>query len=230
MSSGLEILAGHPKDLPLGTFRPGPASLLDLNPAFRLPSSIPGLPGYPGHTPGPGGSVCRDPYCKDPACPTFVYNAYMASARMRLPPGYLELLEAHKLASLGASRAGASPPGPLPPSPSLPPTSLSASASLGPGNDRRYKPDSDPIKITLCVTGGPYICNWMHGRDYCGKRYSSAEELLVHLKTHTNLAVSGDLAGPGAGAGPAYAGLLSQSLMRGGAASQLLPSALSLQV
>ena len=70
----------------------------------------------------------------------------------------------------------------------------------------------------------------MHGRDYCGKRYSSAEELLVHLKTHTNLAVSGDLVGPGAGAGPAYAGLLSQSLMRGGAASQLLPSALSLQV
>lgn len=207
MSSGLEILAGHPKDLPLGTFRPGPASLLDLNPAFRLPSSIPGLPCYPGHSPGPGGSVCRDPYCKDPSCPTFVYNAYMASARMRLPPGYLELLEAHKLASLGASRA--SPPGPLPPSPSLPPTSLSASASLGPG--------------------GPYICNWMHGRDYCGKRYSSAEELLVHLKTHTNLAVSGDLTMPGAGAGPAYAGLLSQSLMRGGAASQLLPSALSLQ-
>ena len=70
----------------------------------------------------------------------------------------------------------------------------------------------------------------MHGRDYCGKRYSSAEELLVHLKTHTNLAVSGDLIGPGAGAGSAYAGLLSQSLMRGGAASQLLPSALSLQV
>ena len=70
----------------------------------------------------------------------------------------------------------------------------------------------------------------MHGRDYCGKRYSSAEELLVHLKTHTSLSVSSEMAGPGAGAGPAYAGLLSQSLMRGGAASQLLPSALSLQV
>ena len=139
MSSGLEILAGHPKDLPLGTFRPGPASLLDLNPAFRLPSSIPGLPGYPGHAPshapGPGGSVCRDPYCKDPSCPVFVYNAYMASARLRLPPGYMELLEAHKMASLGAPGAGASPPGALPPAPSLPPPSMSASASLGPGNE-----------------------------------------------------------------------------------------------
>ena len=65
----------------------------------------------------------------------------------------------------------------------------------------------------------------MAGRDYCGKRYSSAEELLVHLKTHTNLSTS-DLAGAGAG----YSALLTQSLMRGGAASQLLPSALSLQV
>jgi len=211
MSSGLEILAGHPKDLPLGTFRPpapglGPASLLDLNPAFRLPSSIPGLPGYPNlppHSTGASGSVCRDPYCKDPGCPTAVYNAYMATARMRLPPGYLELLEAHKIASLGA----AGPAGPLPPSPSLPPTTMSASASLGPG--------------------GPYICNWMNGRDYCGKRYSSAEELLVHLKTHTNLSTS-DMGGAGAAG---YAGLLTQSLMRGGAAaSQLLPSALSLQV
>ena len=36
MSSGLEILAGHPKDLPLGTFRPPlPSSVMDLNPAFR---------------------------------------------------------------------------------------------------------------------------------------------------------------------------------------------------
>ena len=155
MSTGLEILAGagagagHPKDLPLGAqFRP-PApghALLDLNPAFRLPSSIPGLPGYPAPAPAPmvssagGGAPCRDPYCKDPSCPTFVYNAYLASARLRLPPGYLELLEAHKLASLGAvSAAGpaSSPPAALPPSPSLPPTSLAASASLGPGKPRR---------------------------------------------------------------------------------------------
>merc|ERR1719213_1025990 len=73
------------------------------------------------------------------------------------------------------------------------PISLSSSASLGPG--------------------GPYICNWMNGRDYCGKRYSNAEELLVHLKTHTNLSTSDS----------GYAGLLR------GTPSQLLPSPLSLQ-
>merc|ERR1711981_788937 len=133
---------------------------------------------------GPAGSVCRDPYCKDPTCPTAVYNAYVArlsapaglpaaaAAARGLPPGYLELLEAQKMASLGLS-------------PSVP-TSLASSASLGPG--------------------GPYICNWMNGRDYCGKRYSNAEELLVHLKTHTNLSTSDS----------GYAGLLR------GAPSQLL--------
>ena len=85
------------------------------------------------------------------------------------------------------------------------PTSLSSSASLGPG--------------------GPYICNWMNGRDYCGKRYTSAEELLVHLKTHTNLSASDSaLLNPSA----AYAGLFAQSLMRQGG-GQILPSAMSLQ-
>merc|ERR1711962_750940 len=91
------------------------------------------------------------------------------------------------------------------------PTSLSSSASLGPG--------------------GPYICNWMNGRDYCGKRYTSAEELLVHLKTHTNLSASesGMLGGPGTSPG-AYAGLLGASMMGRGAApgGPVLPSSMGL--
>jgi len=200
MSSGLEILAGHPKDIPLGTFRPPGPSLFDLNPAFRLPSNIPGYPSCAPSSSG-SGSVCRDPYCKDPGCPTAVYNAYMSSmssSRMRLPLGYMELMEAHKLASMGSAA-------------SVPPTSLSASASLGPG--------------------GPYICNWMNGRDYCGKRYSSAEELLVHLKTHTNLSTTDMASSPAAAASAAsagYAGLLSHPLMRG-VPGQLVPSAMSLQ-
>jgi len=197
MSSGLEILAGHPKDIPLGTFRPPGPSLLDLNPAFRLPSNIPGYPACSPSSAG-NGSVCRDPYCKDPGCPTAVYNAYvssMSSSRMRLPLGYMELMEAHKLASMGSAT-------------SVPPTSLSASASLGPG--------------------GPYICNWMNGRDYCGKRYSSAEELLVHLKTHTNLSTSDMASSQAAAASAGYAGLLSHPLMRG-VPGQLMPSPMSLQ-
>lgn len=33
----------------------------------------------------------------------------------------------------------------------------------------------------------PYVCNWIAGdAAYCGKRFSSSEELLQHLRTHTS--------------------------------------------
>lgn len=33
----------------------------------------------------------------------------------------------------------------------------------------------------------PYVCNWISGdATYCGKRFSNSEELLTHLRTHTN--------------------------------------------
>ena len=69
----------------------------------------------------------------------------------------------------------------------------------------------------------------MNGRDYCGKRYSSAEELLVHLKTHTNLSTSDMASSQAAAASAGYAGLLSHPLMRG-VPGQLMPSPMSLQV
>jgi len=33
----------------------------------------------------------------------------------------------------------------------------------------------------------PYVCSWISGdAQYCGKRFSSSEELLTHLRTHTS--------------------------------------------
>uniref|UniRef100_A0A0A9XSI8 Zinc finger protein Elbow n=3 Tax=Lygus hesperus TaxID=30085 RepID=A0A0A9XSI8_LYGHE len=31
----------------------------------------------------------------------------------------------------------------------------------------------------------PYICSWITGDSYCGKRFTSSEELLTHLRSHT---------------------------------------------
>jgi len=163
--SGMEVLAGHPKDL-------GSMAGLYANPAFRPPAAGAGHGGYPGAGAAslippttlaaslaaaaagshyPGNSVCRDPYCRDPTCPTAMYNAQLAASLMAsgLPPGYAELIQAHKASSTAAAVA---------------------SAANG---------------------SGPYICNWMNGREgYCGKRHTSAEELLQHLRTHTNLSTS----------------------------------------
>lgn len=34
--------------------------------------------------------------------------------------------------------------------------------------------------------GLPYVCNWVAGSEYCGKRFTTSEELFHHLRTHTS--------------------------------------------
>ena len=161
--SGMEVLAGHAHKEALGGLRFPSALDAAANPAFRPPYG--GLPGFPPTS--LSASVCRDPYCRDPTCPTAIYNAQLTAALSGisgLPPGYAELLQAQKLGGFGL-------PG-LPPT-SLPPSTTAAGASA------------------TATAGGPYICNWMNGREgYCGKRHTSAEELLQHLRTHTNLSTT----------------------------------------
>merc|ERR1712226_628787 len=145
--SGMEVLSGHPKDIPLGTYRlPG----MD-NPAFRPPF---GMPGY-GQSPlaanlaaaasmaaSGGVSVCRDPYCRDVTCPTAMYNAQLASmvgSESGMSSGYLELFKAHQMALAMAAATG-------------------SNGSSG----------SSTTPATSSAAGvGPYICNWMNGREGC---------------------------------------------------------------
>jgi len=155
--SGMEVLAGQPKDL----------MSLYANPAFRPP--LGGAAAAAGYHPPSlvpptslaaslaaaaagslGTSVCRDPYCRDPTCPTAIYNAQLTASLMAsgLPPGYAELFNAHKAATAANN-----------------PTAGANGA-------------------------GMFICNWNGREGYCGKRHASAEELLQHLRTHTNLSTS----------------------------------------
>lgn len=154
----MEVLAGQPKDL----------MSLYANPAFRPP--LGGAAAAAGYHPPSlvpptslaaslaaaaagslGTSVCRDPYCRDPTCPTAIYNAQLTASLMAsgLPPGYAELFNAHKAATAANNPATAGANG-----------------------------------------AGMFICNWNGREGYCGKRHASAEELLQHLRTHTNLSTS----------------------------------------
>ena len=66
----------------------------------------------------------------------------------------------------------------------------------------------------------PYVCNWVSGSDYCGKRFASSEELWQHLRTHTSAAdsvvLSAGMQYPGFGLPPhsPYASLASPASLR----------------
>lgn len=194
--SGLEILQGHPKDVPLGTYKPGslsglggglgnplnslccPPGLEHTNPAFRSP--FPGGPfshhaamlaaSYPSATPGPylsyarvktpSGGEALVPVCKDPyctGCQFSVHNQQLLMAGATGPcPSGCTQCD-HQKYNLAMAAMSLVPPGPVPPS------------SLG-----------------YPQLGRPYVCNWIAGDTYCGKRFGTSEELLQHLRTHTS--------------------------------------------
>ncbi|KAK8745048.1 hypothetical protein OTU49_000426 [Cherax quadricarinatus] len=107
--------------------------------------------------------VCRDPYCT--GCQINAHAAQVVNGTC--PPGCTQCAQINAY-----TKNLAALPGLLP---SLPASSLSG----------LYPPPG--------LVGGshhPYVCNWIAGDTYCGKRFSTSEDLLQHLRTHTNLSSS----------------------------------------
>lgn len=189
--SGLEILQGHPKDTPLGAYKHGlssmggslsslccPPGLEHTNPAFRPP--FPGAPfshhhaamlaaGYPGATPGPylsyarvktpSGGEALVPVCKDPYCTSCQFSMHNQQLLMSGATGPCPsgcTQCDHQKYNL-AMAMSLVPPGPVPPS-----------------------------SLAYSQLGRPYVCNWIAGDAYCGKRFVTSDELLQHLRTHTS--------------------------------------------
>ena len=119
--------------------------------------------------------VCKDPYCTH--CQLTMHSAQTASCPAGcaqcshektlggMHPGLSHAGLGSMLAASGCNTPGVS---------SLPLTSSLYPHSFGmlPGHN----------------AGMPYVCNWMNGSDYCGKRFPTSEELLQHLRTHTSSA------------------------------------------
>ncbi|XP_043261251.1 zinc finger protein Noc [Colletes gigas] len=192
--SGMEILSGgHAKDSNLSAYKPGlpgfsgnplccPPGLAE-NPAFRPPfagaspfshhhAAAAALLGYPSTTPTsgnpylsyarvktPAGGEALVPVCKDPYCTGCQYS--MHSAQLMMGTG---------TCPSGCTQCDHQKYG-----------LAMALSSLGP-----MAPPSLSYPSTL--TGGrPYVCNWIAGDSYCGKRFTTSEELLQHLRSHTSL-------------------------------------------
>ena len=120
--------------------------------------------------------VCKDPYCTH--CQLTMHSAQAASCpagcaqcnhEMTIGSMHPGLAHAGLGSMLAAGGCGApSAASSLPLASSLYPHSFGMLPGQG--------------------AGLPYVCNWMNGSDYCGKRFPTSEELLQHLRTHTSSA------------------------------------------
>lgn len=103
--------------------------------------------------------VCRDPYCTGcPSSPHFLNKA----AGQPCPPG------------CGQCEAGAAAA-----------ASSKSSASYSPHNPAASYAHAQLAAIAV-ASQLPYMCSWIAGDGaYCGKRFSTSDELFQHLRTHT---------------------------------------------
>lgn len=134
-------------------------------------------------------SMCRDPYCT--GCPSNLM-ALGSNVAMICPAGCVQcdhpkvpfLPGHHNPATATAAVTG------LVSSSSTTTSSSSINASV-PATTASTNLNATSSNVS--PTGQqlrPYVCNWIVGDNYCGKRFQNSEELLQHLRTHTNLSTS----------------------------------------
>lgn len=160
-----------------------------------------GYPGAPGAGPAggqpnpyityqriktPAGGEAIVPVCKDPYCPGCPYSAHTQQMLMGAPcPAGCTQCEHQKygMAMAASAAAGLSPAHPY-----------SQAAAAAAAN-------------AAAARSAPYVCSWVVGDAYCGKRFQTSDELFTHLRTHT-----GNLSDPAAAAA-ALAQSQAQSLL-----------------
>ncbi|XP_031841568.1 zinc finger protein Elbow [Nomia melanderi] len=188
------------KDLPLGTFKPGvslassTSSYLGYSPQLPVDVMASSLVSQ-HHAALKNGLVAGNPYlsyarlkgtsgpdalmpvCRDPYCTGCQLNSHLlANSASAVANG--------KLASNAAGATGTCPAG---------------CAQCD------HKPGTTPygalgvaayahaqLAALAAASQLPYVCNWIAGDTaYCGKRFSTSEELLQHLRSHTSMSSSG---------------------------------------
>ncbi|XP_034244911.1 zinc finger protein Noc [Thrips palmi] len=192
--SGLEVMQGHSKDMQaLGAFKAAglagltSAQLAQLccppgyeahHPAFRPPFA--GTSPYSQHhaaallaagyhnnpyfsyqrVKSATGVETIVPICKDPFCQGCQYSMHNTMLSLGAPCPPGCTTCDHHKYSLSSALAG------------YPPGAAAAAAAA------------------LQGAGRPYVCSWIAGESYCGKRFASSDELLQHLRSHTGPATA----------------------------------------
>lgn len=180
---------------------PSPSGVDHTNPAFRPPfagafhhhhaamlaaagysgaaaaaaaASAAGSNPYLGYTrvKTPSGGETLVPICKDPYCTGCQFSAHNHQMMMgsQCPAGCTQCDHQKYMAMALSSMPPAGYPGyPSPTSAAALSVNTGGSGPTGSGG----------------AASRPYMCNWVVGDSYCGKRCNTTDELLAHLRTHT---------------------------------------------
>ncbi|KAJ6646215.1 Zinc finger protein [Pseudolycoriella hygida] len=185
---GLEVLQGHPKDMPLGTYKPGNFGMSSLaalccppgmeqhaNPAFRPPFGT----GYSHHHAAMLAAAAAGYQHQSPASSPVPFVSY---ARVKTPSGGEAILPVCKDPYCTGCQYSAHNQQMMMGAPCPSGCTQCEHQKYGLAMAMSSLPPGHPYS----QLGRPYICNWVGGDTYCGKRYSNSEELLQHLRTHTS--------------------------------------------
>nr|XP_061794596.1 zinc finger protein 503-like isoform X2 [Nerophis lumbriciformis] len=152
--------AGYPQH-----FMPHGGSLVNAQLASSLGCSKAGSSPLAGASPPSimSASLCRDPYCLSYHCASHLAGAAGASCT-------------HDSAAAAAAALKSSYPLMYPTHPIHGVHSSTPSFSGHPLYPYGFMLPNDPL---------PHVCNWVSANGPCDKRFSTSEELLNHLRTHT---------------------------------------------
>ncbi|XP_016892825.1 zinc finger protein 503 isoform X2 [Cynoglossus semilaevis] len=154
--------AGYPQH-----FLPHGGSLVNAQLATSLGCSKAGSSPLAGASPPSimSASLCRDPYCLSYHCASHLAGAAGASCG------------AHESAAAAAAALKSGYPLVYPTHP------MHGVHSAGPPSFSGHP--LYPYGFVLPNDPLPHVCNWVSANGPCDKRFSSSEELLNHLRTHT---------------------------------------------
>ncbi|XP_076666522.1 zinc finger protein Elbow [Andrena cerasifolii] len=181
------------KDLPLGTFKPGVslASSTYLSYSPQLPVDVMASSLVSQHHAAlKNGLVAGNPYlsyarlksssgpdslmplCRDPYCTGCQLNSHLFASSAN-----------GKLASGTTSASGSCPAG-------CAQCDHKTGTPYGALGVAAYA--HAQLAALAAASQLPYVCNWIAGDTaYCGKRFSTSDELLQHLRSHTSVSTSG---------------------------------------
>lgn len=188
--SGLEVLQGSQKDISMGTYKPGAFGMGSLaalccppgmeqhtNPAFRPPFS-----GAFSHHHAAMLAAAAAGYQSSTAAANAAGGPYVSYARVKTPSGGEAIVPVCKDPFCTGCQYSAHNQQMMMGAPCPSGCTQCEHQKYGLAMAMSSLPASHPYS----QLGRPFICNWISGESYCGKRFGTSDELLQHLRTHTS--------------------------------------------